>query len=232
MADRQISAVKALKDIRAGMSDPALMEKYKISPVGLQSLYEELASLGLLSTRDCQESASQKIKVNVKDFLKDFRKGLTDGDLTEVYGLSRAALHLLYNRLLELKAIVPEELLGSEFFLAEAVARGNRRDLERYCLDFELVVVEAGDPTLKGTVKDISETGIRLAGIKAFPGDILTLVVHPDSFLEVNSFRFRAECRWSDTLGGVYVTGLRIIELSEADCKEIRKLIPLLELCC
>jgi PilZ domain len=229
--DRQISAVEAIKDIRAGMDDLMLMKKYKISPVGLRNLYKELSSLGLLASTDRQESPFPRVKIKVKDFLRDFRKGLTDSDLMEAYGLPRDALYALYSRLLELKAIKLEELLGSEFLLEEEFTHGNRRELERYCLDFELVVLEADDSTKKGTIKDISENGIGLVGIKVFPGEVLSLVVHPESFLEVNPVGFKAECRWADVSSGVCVTGLQIIDLSEGDRKELKKLIGLLELC-
>jgi hypothetical protein len=121
--------------------------------------------------------------------------------------------------------------LGSEFLLGEAFAHGNLRDLDRYCLDFELVVIEDGGSARKGTVKDISEKGIGLVGIEARPGDTLTLVVDPESFLEVNPFRFKAQCRWADASSGACVTGLQIVDLSEADHKELEKLIGLLDLC-
>jgi hypothetical protein len=231
MTGRQINAVEAIRDIRSGMDGPGLMEKYKISSEGLRNLYKELASLGLLTTGESRESASQKVRINVKDFLGDFRRGLTDSDLMELYGLSREALFAVYDRLLELKAIAQEDLLGSEYLLTDRAGQGNRRELDRYCLDFELVIADDVNSAQKGTVKDISERGVGLAGIEVLPGEILTLAVHPDSFLEVKPFRFKAECKWSDTDSEDHLAGLEIIEMSESDRMELRKLMRLLELC-
>jgi hypothetical protein len=45
----RIHAQQAARDIRLGMSDFALMEKYRLSARGLQSLFEKLVSRGLLT---------------------------------------------------------------------------------------------------------------------------------------------------------------------------------------
>ena len=42
MAKVKIDAKTALEDIRAGMSDSALMDKHKLSAMGLQSLFDKL----------------------------------------------------------------------------------------------------------------------------------------------------------------------------------------------
>jgi hypothetical protein len=49
MAKRKITGREVLKDIKAGMDDPALMEKYKLSAQGLQSVFMKLVNAGVLS---------------------------------------------------------------------------------------------------------------------------------------------------------------------------------------
>lgn len=49
MEKKRLSAKEVLKDIRAGMSDQELMDKYDLSPGGLQSLFEKLMKAGLLT---------------------------------------------------------------------------------------------------------------------------------------------------------------------------------------
>jgi hypothetical protein len=49
---RIIKAGDIIRDIRAGMTDAALMEKYKLSTRGLESAFLKLVSGGLLSVRE------------------------------------------------------------------------------------------------------------------------------------------------------------------------------------
>jgi hypothetical protein len=46
---REIKAKQALQDIRHGMNDLELMEKYKITDKGIRSLFKKLVTVGLLS---------------------------------------------------------------------------------------------------------------------------------------------------------------------------------------
>ncbi len=43
-----VSAKAVLQDIRAGMSDPDLMEKYRLSVQGLQSLMKKMVVAGII----------------------------------------------------------------------------------------------------------------------------------------------------------------------------------------
>lgn len=49
MPKRKIDAREALRDIRKGMSDEDLMEKYSLSAQGLQSLFHKLVEAGLIT---------------------------------------------------------------------------------------------------------------------------------------------------------------------------------------
>lgn len=52
---RAITATKAVADIRSGMDDSALMDKYGISAQGLQGLFNKLMTAGLITERDINE---------------------------------------------------------------------------------------------------------------------------------------------------------------------------------
>jgi uncharacterized protein (DUF433 family) len=233
MPDREVKVKEVLKDIHAGMEAAALMEKYKLSPTGLQNLYEELAALGLLQSHKPEESATPKARIKVREFLKDFRSGLTDAVLRQKYDLSRAGLDTLFKRLLDLKAINADELFGMPSEARGMAGSSESRKLERYCLDFLCTIYDLDNPELAGTVRDISEKGVGVEGIPSVPGDIMTFVVTPEEFLEVYSFQFRAECRWNrideNTLS--HLAGFRIISISEQDLERLQTLIPLLTFC-
>jgi hypothetical protein len=49
---REIKAREALDDIRRGMNDLELMEKYKVTDKGLRSLFRKLVAASLLSQQE------------------------------------------------------------------------------------------------------------------------------------------------------------------------------------
>jgi len=49
MGKRKIDAKQALTDIRAGMSDPEMMEKYSLTAQGLHSLFNKLIAANVLT---------------------------------------------------------------------------------------------------------------------------------------------------------------------------------------
>jgi|GEM_PF-3466279 len=55
MAKRTISAKELLDDIRAGMDDLALMDKYRLKPEGLQTVYKKLSNAGVMKSNDLND---------------------------------------------------------------------------------------------------------------------------------------------------------------------------------
>lgn len=49
MSAIKVNALEIVNDIRSGMNDPALMEKYKVSPQGLEKLFRKLVAAGYLT---------------------------------------------------------------------------------------------------------------------------------------------------------------------------------------
>jgi hypothetical protein len=232
MPDREIKAKEVIKDIHSGMDNASLMKKYKLTQEGLQNLFDELGALGLLETHDEEESSPPKIRINIKDFLRDFRDGMSDSGLMDRYCVSRRALDFVFKRLLELKAIKPDELFGEPSLASYSITPANVRELGRYRLDFELAVIQAGAPGVTGMVRDITESGVGVIGIPAVPGDILTLEIQPEEFLEVSPFRFACECRWNklERETQSYSAGFKIIDISDENLGHLRELLHLLTL--
>ncbi|MFZ5865183.1 MAG: DUF4388 domain-containing protein [Thermodesulfobacteriota bacterium] len=52
MDKREVKAKEVVADIRAGIDDVGLMNKYKLTPRGLDSLFGKLLTAGLISRRD------------------------------------------------------------------------------------------------------------------------------------------------------------------------------------
>ncbi len=72
---REIRAKEALGDIREGMDDLALMEKYKINDRGLRSLFRKMVAAGLLT--------QQEIDGRDSAFLSTVTLDLSFPDLTD-----------------------------------------------------------------------------------------------------------------------------------------------------
>ncbi len=91
----KIRARDAVNDIRAGMNDAELMEKYELSAKGLQSLLMKLVEVKAVTQIELQQRraiyqdtiAIQQIEA--QDIVEDIRSGIPDAELMEKYALSQ-----------------------------------------------------------------------------------------------------------------------------------------------
>ncbi len=63
METKHVNVKEILVDIKAGMDNAALMEKYQLSEKGLQSLFEKLVEAGQLKQRELEKRPSEPHKV-------------------------------------------------------------------------------------------------------------------------------------------------------------------------
>jgi hypothetical protein len=118
MPKTKIEAKKVLDDIKAGLDDAALMEKYNLSIKGLHSVLEKLVALKALNDsyiwtgRPPRETgpASPNRELSAKEVTKDIKSGMTDGDLMRKYKLSAKGLQNLLEQLMEAGAIKESDL--------------------------------------------------------------------------------------------------------------------------
>ena len=70
MVKRVIKSKEVIADIRSGMSDLELTEKYRVSPVGLERLLGHLVDSGLIGERELEDreqlTASQIIRAVIE----------------------------------------------------------------------------------------------------------------------------------------------------------------------
>jgi uncharacterized protein (DUF433 family) len=230
MSDREIRAREVLKDIRAGMGHVALMEKYKLTPVGLHNLFEELTNLGLLQRTDRHNVIPGRQRIKVREIVSDIKAGMTDPELMTKYQIDRKSLQSLFKKLLDLKAVSRDTLFGEVGLQYETSVPPNVREADRYVLDFDIPVYEDGLPEAQGRVHDITEKGVGTRGLRQKVNEIKKLVVLGDAFGVVAPFEFSAICRWStvDRQEGNHAAGFQILEISDAALQELRKLIKLI----
>jgi hypothetical protein len=125
---KKISAKEAVRDIRSGMDDGSLMEKYELSPDGLQSLYDKLVNKGFIdlaemrrhlsgflgsviipeaelspeSSKDTSMETKPARMINARESAQDIRSGFTDAMLMKKYGLTPKGLNSLFEKLMSL----------------------------------------------------------------------------------------------------------------------------------
>jgi hypothetical protein len=74
---RNISAKDITNDIRSGMTDSDLMDKYRLSAKGLQSVFKKLEDLNAISASElCGRSPGYDDTVRVDDVRKELRQNL------------------------------------------------------------------------------------------------------------------------------------------------------------
>lgn len=101
-----IDAKQVMEDIRHGMDDLALMEKYNLSPRGLESLVKKLADAGVIR------------EISAKELLRDIRSGMTNKELMKKYKLSAKALKRVFGEMTD---------AGVAFFSDHRDAREKKR---------------------------------------------------------------------------------------------------------
>jgi hypothetical protein len=103
--NKKINAAEVSADIRAGISDSALMKKYRLSPMGLQDLLKRLEQQRLVAI------------ISARDFLRDIRMGMGDVDLMAKYELSAKSLGTVFEQM---------ESTGISIDLEKSLAAGSK----------------------------------------------------------------------------------------------------------
>jgi hypothetical protein len=224
MALRRINIREVMEDVERGLAIAGLKKKYNIGDKGLVNLFNKLREAGFL------KGAEDHRTVFARELLKDVRSGMGKSALMRKHGLSQSALQGLVTLLLDSGEIKRQDLYGDLAGLAgDTVHPDAFRVLERHSLDFETLIYDAANPEIHGKVLDITEDGLGVQGLEASVEDTKNFVVLGDPFGEAAPFEIEANCRWArrDEESGVMTAGFQIMDMSDHDREELRKLIKL-----
>ncbi len=171
-----------------------------------------------------------KKRISVKAVLDDIRAGTTDDELMAKYDLPPRGLHRLFDKLVDSKAVTHSQLYRMSEHYRERIDRIRKRHCPRAELSVSLPVYNLGSSSF-GVVRDISETGLRIAGISSRVGEIKTFQLPIDALMHTSPLLFVAQCRWVEEKGDKEkydVAGFQLIDLSETDRQALKKFINFL----
>ena len=143
------------------------------------------------------------------------------------YQLSSEGLASSLKRLLKANAITSAEFETFRSFDDEQITDRDARGTPRNSPIPVVTICEAGKPGTRYQVRDISENGIGIIGIRAQIDEMKSLAVVGDEFGEIAPFEFEAQCRWAKQLepnGGISA-GFRITRICEQDLLRLREFI-------
>jgi hypothetical protein len=168
-----------------------------------------------------------KRQISGRAIVNDLRSGMGDRELREKHGLSENSLHIIFKKLMTLNAITHAELCQISESYRERSARIRNRKYPRAELTIRVPVYELQTCAM-GILRDISENGLRVAGIEARVGQAQTFQIPVDMYVESDPLLVVAECKWVEMRRGgkeYVVAGFEIMDLSDSDSQILRNFI-------
>jgi hypothetical protein len=162
--------------------------------------------------------------ISARSIMADIRSGMTAPELMEKYKFSAKALRMIFRKLLDRDVVSKTELDERENLYPSSVEE-SLRQVPRKRVRTPLSIYEAHNPFVPGMVKDISEKGICIEGIKAFPGEVKNFIIRSGLTLGGGTVVFEAKCRWSQNEGSKPLAGYEIVGISGFDSKALQKII-------
>lgn len=171
-----------------------------------------------------------KRRIRAGPIIHDIRSGLTDSELAEKYNLRPSALHRLFRSLVGAGVVSHEELCQRSALYRETTEQKKRRLRPRVGLSIRLPIYDIGSRSF-GIVRDISETGLRVAGITSIEGEIKTFQIPIHMFMNADRMLFMAKCLWVTEKGtkqNYSVAGFELMNLMDADLNGLRNFVKFL----
>jgi uncharacterized protein (DUF433 family) len=209
---RKIVARDILGDIRSGMTNVQLMQKYQLSSRQLRKLLGKVL----------EESNALAERI-----AGDVREGMNDSELMAKYQLSPNGLRNALEKLFERGFIDQTEIERRPSGHTLQPVRRERRKNTRYSPSFSVTVVDHENRRNGGRLKDISYKGLGVVGLPTSIGETKSIAILGDDLGLVNPFEVTAECKWveAEGEGGKPVAGFQITDISKRDLLWLREFI-------
>jgi hypothetical protein len=174
----------------------------------------------------------EKRQISGRSIVEDLRSGMTDSELQIKYGLSANDLCTIFEKLVTHNAISHSELCEISLSYKETTDLTRERKYRRVVLNLPVPIYDM-EASATGILRDISENGLRVAGIEARVGQSKRFQIPIDTFMQVDPLLIVAECKWVQTKGKSRrfpVAGFQILDLSQTDRTNLRNFLKFLVL--
>ena len=154
-------------------------------------------------------------QINGTKVINDLRSGMTDRELQVKYGLSTNGLCTIYEKIVDRGAIGHSELSRWSPLYTLRTHYKESRSYPRADLATNVPIYDLGTGSI-GILRDISEKGMRVAGIDASVGQATTFQIPIDLFMQADPLLIVAECKWAKPTGKIkeyVVAGFEILDL-------------------
>lgn len=173
-----------------------------------------------------------KRKISATQVVRDIRSGFTQEELREKYKIALHRVEKLFKRLVAANVVTESELANRYPSYKEAIAGINPLRNRRVLLPFELIVYDITTSSI-GLIRDISETGLRVAGINCNVGGERTFQLPVDIFMDADPLLIVAKCQWVKVRGKTmkYATaGFEITDISDDDRMVLKRFVKSLSI--
>jgi DNA-binding CsgD family transcriptional regulator len=172
-----------------------------------------------------------EIQVNVRGLVNDIRAGTGCLQLMEKYGLSLLGLVQALGRLLQTKAMESQELHSLLPVQKQKVVLFEQRQRTRHFVHDRILACDTTDPTIEGTILNITEESLQVQGIPARKGESKDFLIVPEDIPALRSFVVEAECQWVKSESDhAKISGYRINYLSDDARVDLHRLITAISL--
>ncbi|MFH1115587.1 MAG: PilZ domain-containing protein [Pseudomonadota bacterium] len=162
--------------------------------------------------------------------VRDIRSEMTDAQIMAKYRISPKELGKIFRKLVAAKAVSHSELYERSPLYRKSFddAQEERRPRVDISIPLPIYCVESAS---EGLVRDISETGFRVAGIPSQVGLVKTFQLAVDMFVGFDPLLLIAQCMWTETKRTSFdymVAGYDIRYISGSDLEALKRLVQLL----
>jgi len=124
---------------------------------------------------------------------------MSDAQLMEKYDLSAKGLESAFTKLVNSRIMSVEEIYGHPSRSGhDTVVVDDLRQLPRHFLSISIPVYDASQPNHMGKLRDITEKGLGIVGIKARIGEVKSFMIPCRKVLDIDNVWFEAECVWAE----------------------------------
>jgi hypothetical protein len=173
--------------------------------------------------------------IPIRRIIHEIRSGMGDVPIMEKYSLAPEEYMEILQQLKRENALWPQEPPPpkQEPEPPELEDQIQRRTIPRCYMVINRAICDAGKPSIRGIVTDITEKGVQVVGLQALLNEVRAFSIGRDRLSPGADLQFEAVCRWVRKGRRLeeWQAGFEITKISSQNLVRLRKLIQELTFC-